>query len=87
MFYPAYVHKDRASAYGLTFPDFEGCFAAADTLEELQRAAKDAVEAHCVGERVALPMPSTPERWVGDERFQGGVWMLVDVASPQFSAS
>ena len=28
MLYPVYVHKDQDSAYGLTFPDFEGCFSA-----------------------------------------------------------
>jgi predicted RNase H-like HicB family nuclease len=46
MFYPAYVHKDEGSAYGLTFPDFPSCFAAADDLAGLPQAAQDAVQAH-----------------------------------------
>jgi hypothetical protein len=29
MLYPVYVHKDPDSAYGVTFPDFPGCFSAA----------------------------------------------------------
>ena len=32
MLYPVYVHKDPDSAYGVTFPDFPGCFSAADEL-------------------------------------------------------
>ena len=79
MFYPAYVHKDKASAYGLTFPDFEGCFAAADTLEQLPQAAQEAVQAHFFGEALTIPDPTAPERWAKDKRFTGGYWMLVDI--------
>ncbi|MGO3871130.1 MAG: type II toxin-antitoxin system HicB family antitoxin [Alcaligenes sp.] len=32
MLYPLHVHKDEHSAYGARFPDFPGCFAAADEL-------------------------------------------------------
>ncbi|MES2999877.1 MAG: type II toxin-antitoxin system HicB family antitoxin [Pseudomonadota bacterium] len=79
MFYPAYVHREKKSAYGLTFPDFEGCFAAADTLEGLPQAAQEAVQVHFMGESFAIPDPSSPERWVKDKRFTGGYWMLVDI--------
>jgi predicted RNase H-like HicB family nuclease len=79
MFYPAYVQKDAGSAYGLTFPDFEGCFSAADALEDLPRAAQEAVEVHFEGEESTIPDPSVPEDWAQDERFQGGYWMLVDI--------
>lgn len=79
MFFPAYVHKDHHSAYGLTFPDFEGCFAAADVLEELPRAAQEAVQAHFEGEKFDVPTSSDPSLLVDDARFQGGYWMLVDI--------
>ena len=79
MFYLAYVHKDKKSAYGLTFPDFEGCFAAADTLEELPAAAQEAVQVHFEGESIAIPPPSEAARWAKDKRFTGGYWMLVDI--------
>ncbi|QHI97677.1 CopG family transcriptional regulator [Xylophilus rhododendri] len=79
MFFPAYVHKDEDSSYGLTFPDFEGCFAAADSLQDLPQAAQDAVQAHFEGETFAIPKATAPERWVGDERFEGGYWMLVEI--------
>lgn len=79
MFYLAYVHKDESSAYGLTFPDFDGCFAAADTLQDLPQAAQDAVQVHFDGETFAIPKASEPEKWFGDQRFQDGYWMLVDI--------
>ena len=39
MFYPIHVHKEKVSAYGAAFPDFPGCFAAADHWQDLPRAA------------------------------------------------
>ena len=79
MLYPVYVHKDQDSAYGLTFPDFEGCFSAADDMQDIQRMAQEAVEVHFDGEDALLPEPSSPEQWMGDERFEGGYWLLVDI--------
>jgi len=35
MIFLAIVHKDPDSAYGVTFPDLEGCFSAADTEAEI----------------------------------------------------
>jgi predicted RNase H-like HicB family nuclease len=34
MFYPAAIHKDPESAYGVTIPDLPGCFSTGDTIEE-----------------------------------------------------
>lgn len=79
MLYPAYIHKDEGSAYGVTFPDFPGCFSAADELADLPRMAQEAVEVHFEGEELPIPAPSAPESWAGDDRFDGGYWMLVDV--------
>jgi len=42
--YYAVVHKDRDSAYGVSFPDLPGCFSAADTKEELLPNAIEALE-------------------------------------------
>ncbi|MBV6305106.1 type II toxin-antitoxin system HicB family antitoxin [Candidimonas humi] len=79
MLYPIHVHKDRDSAYGASFPDFPGCFAGADELQELPRAAQEAVEAHFYGETEAIPNPSAPEAWKDHEEFEGGFWMMVDI--------
>lgn len=79
MLYPIHVNKDAESAYGASFPDFPGCFTAADELQDLPRAAQEAVEAHFHGEASAIPAPSTPEAWAGHEDFQGGYWMMVEI--------
>jgi len=79
MYYPAYIHKDDESAYGVTFPDFPGCFSAADNFADLPRLAQEAVEVHFEGESFDIPKPSTPEDWADDDRFTGGYWMLVDI--------
>lgn len=41
--YPAIVHHDENSAYGLTFPGVEGCFAASDDLDGLISAGAEAL--------------------------------------------
>lgn len=79
MLYPIYVHKDEGSAYGATFPDFPGCFAAADDLQGLPRAAQEAAEAHFSGDDDPIPEPSAPEAWASDAAYSGGYWMLVDI--------
>lgn len=79
MLYPIYVHKDEGSAYGAAFPDFPGCFAAADELQDLPRAAQEAAEAHFGADDDPVPEPSFPEAWKDDPDFQDGYWMLVDI--------
>ncbi len=41
-------------------------------LQDIQRMAQEAVEVHFDGEDIPLPEPSSPEQWLGDERFEGG---------------
>jgi len=79
MLYTIYVHKDPDSACGAAFPDFPGCFAGADKLQDLPAAAQEAVEAHFHGETEPIPHPSVPEDWAGDGQFRGGYWMLVEI--------
>lgn len=43
-YYIAVVHKDEGSAYGLTFPDLPGCFAAADSWDDIPAAATEALD-------------------------------------------
>lgn len=42
--YLALVHKDGDSAWGLSFPDVPGCFAAADSEADILRAGAEALE-------------------------------------------
>ncbi|MEP7009162.1 MAG: type II toxin-antitoxin system HicB family antitoxin [Acidobacteriota bacterium] len=79
MLYPVYVHKDPDSAYGMTFPDFPGCFSAADDLGEVSRLAQEAVEVHFEGENLAIPSPTPIEKLAVDPNYGGGFWLLLDV--------
>src|SRR5690625_7052509 len=78
--YPIYVHKDEGSAYGAIFPDIPGCFAAADAIDALPRAAQEAVEAHFGADDEPIPNPSSPDAWNGHEDYsKDGFWMMVDI--------
>lgn len=79
MLYPIYVHKDEGSAYGASFPDFPGCFAASDDLKGLKEAAQEAFEAHFGADTDPIPAPSDPMDWAKDTDYQGGFWMLVEL--------
>lgn len=80
MLYPVYVHTgDADHAHGVTFPDFPGCFAAADHWDDLPAAIQEAVQAHFYGEPESVPAPTPLEQLAGDARFQGGVWLLAEV--------
>ena len=41
MDYIAYLHKDRGSDYGVSFPDFPGCVTFGQTFEEAQEKASE----------------------------------------------
>ena len=43
-YFTANVHQDGNSAYGLTFPDLPGCFAAADSWDDISAAATEALD-------------------------------------------
>ena len=79
MLYPIYVHKEEGSAYAASFPDFAGCFTAADDLQALPAAANEAVQAHFGADDEPIPAPSAPEAWADDPDYQDGFWLLVDV--------
>jgi predicted RNase H-like HicB family nuclease len=80
MLYPVYVHVgDAKHAHGVTFPDFPGCFAAADEWEGLPAAIQEAVEAHFHDEPEAVPAPTPLEQLARDPQYEGGVWLLAEV--------
>lgn len=43
-YYIGLIHKDEGSAYGLTFPDLPGCFAAVDNWNGIPAAAAEAID-------------------------------------------
>ena len=81
MLYPVYVHLgDATHAHGVTFPDFPGCFAAADDWAGLPAAIQEAVEAHfhTEGQR-AVPQPSDLDALAKDPQYTDGVWLLAEI--------
>ncbi len=42
--YIVIIHKDKNSAYGMSFPDAPGCFSAADEMIDLFANAQEALE-------------------------------------------
>jgi predicted RNase H-like HicB family nuclease len=49
MEYIAYLHKEKKSDYGVSFPDFPGCITAGKTLDEARRKAVEALSLHIEG--------------------------------------
>ena len=86
MEYIAYLHKDRKSDYGVSFPDFPGCITAGSSLEEARRMAAEALSFHIAGLRKdgeQLPRPSTLDELRSDPAMKGAVAFLVEVAEPE----
>ncbi len=79
MKYIAVIHKETDSAYGVTMPDFPGCFSAADSLDEIPANIQEAVELWAEGEEVEPPVPSSFEAVAASQAARGGLLMLVDV--------
>ena len=79
MKYIVIVHKEKNTAYGITLPDFPGCFSAADTLDDVQNNAQEAVELYAEEEAFTPPKPMTFEQIARLEEAKGGVLMLIDI--------
>lgn len=86
MLYPLYVHHEVGTAFGGTFPDFPGCFTAADELADLPRMAQEAVEVFFEGENAEIPPPSDIVRWKGLAGYKNGFWLMVDIDLAQINA-
>jgi predicted RNase H-like HicB family nuclease len=80
MLYPVYVFTgDDKTAHGMEFPDFPGCFSAADEWQDIPRLAQEAIECHLAGEDAAIPAPTPLSRLAENPAYQGGVWMLINI--------
>jgi predicted RNase H-like HicB family nuclease len=87
MNYIAYVHKDRRSDYGVSFPDFPGCVTAGETLEEARRMADEALSLHIAGimqDGDPLPPPSTFDHLADDSERKSAVAFLL-VSGPSLT--
>lgn len=81
MRYPAIIHKEEGSDYGVIVPDFPGTFSGGQTLEEALVNVQDAVETTLDGKDVAsLPDPSPLEHVLALEEAQGGTVAFAEVS-------
>ena len=86
MDYIAYLHKDKNSDYGVSFPDFPGCITAGSTLEEARKMAVEALALHVAGMRQdgeTIPKPSTLDGLRGDPAMKGAVAFLTELREPE----
>ncbi len=86
MEYIAYLHKDKSSDFGVSFPDFPGCITAGRTLEEARELAVEALTLHMAGmieDGEALPEPSTLDQLADDPEMKGAVAFLVRAEAPE----
>src|SRR5579875_857521 len=86
MDYIAYLHKDRNSDHGVSFPDFPGCITAAKTLEQARQRASEALALHIRGmleDGEPLPHPSSLDDLAGDPAMKQAVAFLVAVEEPE----
>jgi predicted RNase H-like HicB family nuclease len=86
MEYIAYLHKDKNSDYGVSFPDFPGCITAGSSLEEARRMAAEALSFHIAGlqeDGDPIPSPSTLDELRNDPAMKGAVAFPVDAKEPE----
>ncbi|MGB9408396.1 MAG: type II toxin-antitoxin system HicB family antitoxin [Terracidiphilus sp.] len=86
MEYIAYLHKDKNSDYGVSFPDFPGCITAGSSLEEARTMAVQALAFHVAGMREdgeVIPKPSTLDDLHGDPALKGAVAFLAELREPE----
>jgi len=82
MDYIAYLHKDRNSDFGVSFPDFPGCITAGRTLDEAHRMAAEALALHIAGmveDGDTIPAPSALDDLTDDPARKDAVAFLVHV--------
>lgn len=82
-YYVALIHKDDASDFGISFPDFPGCVSAGSTLAEAAAMAGEALNGHVdlmAEEGMTIPEPSTLDAIMADADHLNGVPVLVGLA-------
>jgi predicted RNase H-like HicB family nuclease len=79
MEYIAYLHKERKSDFGVSFPDFPGCVTSGKTLDEARRMAAEALNLHIEGMiEDGEPIPEA-SAVANDTAIKGAVAFLLNV--------
>jgi len=83
--YIAYLHKEKDSDFGVSFPDFPGCITAGRTLEDAWRMAVEALDLHIQGmieDGMTVPEPSKLDVLESDADLRNGVAVIVPARLP-----
>ena len=78
--YIALIRKDRKTCFGVDFPDFPGCIAAGDTLEEARANAEAGLALHVeymIEKGEAIPEPSALDAVMAKPEHRDGVATLI----------
>ena len=82
--YLALVHKEEGSAFGLSFPDLPGCFAAADGEGDILSAGVEALELWFEDSPPVAPRGlAETSRAVADDLAAGAFLIAVPLVQPQ----
>lgn len=76
----AVVHKEDATDFGVSFPDFQGCITAGKDIDEAKDMAQDALTLHIQGlleDGGQLPTPSRLEDIMADSDYADATAYLV----------
>ncbi len=78
--YIAVVHKDNKSDFGVSFPDFPGCFTAGSSIDKAKDMAHDALSLHIKGmieDGENIPAPSKLEGIMDDPDYSDAAAILI----------
>ena len=82
--YLALVHKEEDSAWGLSFPDLPGCFAAAESEGDILRAGAEALELWFEDAEPVTPRgPEAISQEVAGDLAAGAFLIAVPLVRPQ----
>lgn len=84
--YPALVHKEPDSDYGVSFPDLPGCITAGSTLEEACEMAREVLSLHLEGMAAGgefIPSPCSADAALAHEDASDAIALIVVEALPE----
>lgn len=83
MLYPIAIERgNEQEAFGVIFPDVEGCFSAGDSYEEALTQAKEALEFHLEAlaeDGILPPAPTKIDDLINNPEYRDMLWSFVDV--------
>ena len=82
--YIAVIHKDPASDFGVSFPDFPGCVTAGRSIDDAKDMAQDAISLHIKGmleDGESMPAPSKLEDIMDDPDYADAAAVIIVTVS------